>query len=48
MMFKDLHGGALLVLAAQCCDEHRHKKLVFLRTHFVFSNYTHVLLFFLL
>ena len=41
MMLKGLHGGALLVFAAQCCNEHRHKKLVLLRTRSVLSNYIH-------
>jgi hypothetical protein len=38
MLFKELHGGALLIVAAQCCNEHRHKKLVFLRARFVLFN----------
>mgnify|MGYP006430840495 CR=1 FL=1 len=40
--FKELHGGALLIAAAQCCDEHRSKKLVFLRACFVLLNYKQV------
>jgi hypothetical protein len=40
MMFKELQGGALLIVAAQCCYEHCYKKLVFLRAYFV-HDYDH-------
>jgi hypothetical protein len=42
MSFKGLRGDALLVVTAQCCDEHRRKELCVFAYVSSSSNYKHV------